>query len=102
MSELFSVSDGRYTIAHKIDDVMILETRQDVTPIIEANKIQVASATRKIDNVMTHVARIPYTVIDDLNQKKIMRGFMIEDERAFKQWLNDPDNRVWRTYPGSV
>jgi len=102
MSELFSVSDGRYTIAHKIDDVMILETRQDVTPIIEANKIQVAGATRKIDNVMTHVARIPYTVIDDLNQKKIMRGFMIEDERAFKQWLNDPDNRVWRTYPGSV
>jgi len=102
MSELFSVGDGRYTIAHKIDDVMILETRQDVTPIIEANKIQVASATRKIDNVMTHVARIPYTVIDDLNQTKIMRGFMIEDERAFKQWLNDPDHRVWRTYPGSV
>ena len=102
MSELFSVSDGRYTIAHKLDDVVILETHQDVTPIIEANKIQVASATRKIDNVMTHVARIPYTVIDDLNQKKIMRGFMIEDERAFKQWLNDPDNRVWRTYPGSV
>jgi len=51
---------------------------------------------------MTHVARIPFTVIDDLNKKKIMRGFMIEDERAFKQWLNDPDNRVWRTYPGSV
>jgi hypothetical protein len=102
MSELFSVSDGRYTIAHKLDDVVILETHQDVTPIIEANKIQVANATRKIDNVMTHVARIPYTVIDDLNQKKIMRGFMIEDERAFKQWLNDPDNRVWRTYPGSV
>ena len=102
MSELFSVSDGRYTIAHKLDDVVVLETRQDVTPIIEANKIQVSNATRKIDNVMTHVPRIPFTVIDDLNQKKIMRGLMIEDERAFKQWLNDPDNRVWRTYPGSV
>ena len=102
MSELFSVGEGRYTIAHKLDDVVVLETKQDVTHIIEANKIQVDNATRKIDNVMTHIARLPFTVIDELNKKKIMRGFAVQDGRAFKQWLNDADNRVWRTYPGSV
>jgi len=31
MSELFSVGEGRYTIAHKLDDVVVLETKQDVT-----------------------------------------------------------------------
>jgi hypothetical protein len=51
---------------------------------------------------MTHVARIPNTVIDVLNKMGIMRGFMVTDEKRFKAWLNDPDNRVWRTYPGSV
>lgn len=102
MPELFSVGDGRYTIAHKLDDVVVLETKQDVTDIIELNKIQVDNATRKIDNTMTHVARIPFTVIDDLNAKGIMQGFMVKDEKAFKRWLNNPDNRVWRTYPGSV
>lgn len=102
MSELFSVADGRYTIAHKQDDQVILETTQDVTNIIEWNKIQTNEATLKTDSVMTHVARIPFTVIDDLNKKGIMQGFMIKDSAAFKRWLNDPDNRVWRTYPGSV
>jgi hypothetical protein len=73
-----------------------------VSEIVEANKQQVNAATKKVDSVMTHVARIPNTVIDVLNKMGIMRGFMVTDEKRFKAWLNDPDNRVWRTYPGSV
>lgn len=102
MSELFSVADGRYTIAHKVDDQVVLETKQDVSHIIKWNKIQTNQATRKVDDVMTHVARIPFTVIDDLNAQGIMQGFVVKDSKRFKSWLNNPDNRVWRTYPGSI
>lgn len=102
MKELFSISDTRYTVATLQDDQIILTTKQDVTDIMEANKQQVNAATRKVDDVLTHIARIPNTVIDVLNKQGIMRGFMVTDEKRFKAWLNDPDNRVWRTYPGSV
>jgi hypothetical protein len=102
MKDLFSISDTRYTVATLQDDQVILTTKQDVSEIVEANKQQVNAATKKVDNVMTHIARIPDTVIDVLNKMGIMRGFMVTDEKRFKAWLNDPDNRVWRTYPGSV
>jgi hypothetical protein len=102
MKDLFSISDTRYTVATLQDDQVILTTKQDVSEIVEANKQQVNAATKKVDSVMTHVARIPNTVIDVLNKMGIMRGFMVTDEKRFKAWLNDPDNRVWRTYPGSV
>jgi hypothetical protein len=102
MKDLFSISDTRYTVATLQDDQVILTTKQDVSEIVEANKQQVNAATKKVDNVMTHIARIPDTVIDVLNKMGIMRGFIVTDEKRFKAWLNDPDNRVWRTYPGSV
>lgn len=102
MKDLFSISETRYTVATLQDDQVILTTKQDVSEIVEANKQQVNAATKKVDDVLTHVARIPNTVIDVLNKMGIMRGFMVTDEKRFKAWLNDPDNRVWRTYPGSV
>jgi hypothetical protein len=48
------------------------------------------------------VASIPLTVIDDLNAKGIMRGFAVVDEKKFKEFLNSPDNRFFRTRPGRV
>ena len=102
MKDLFNISETRYTVATLQDDQVILTTKQDVSEIVEANKQQVNAATKKVDDVLTHVARIPNTVIDVLNKMGIMRGFMVTDEKRFKAWLNDPDNRVWRTYPGSV
>jgi len=41
-------------------------------------------------------------VIDDLNHKGIMRGFAVLDEKRFKAWLNERDNRVFRTRTGVV
>lgn len=42
------------------------------------------------------------TVIDDLNHQGIMRGFAVLDEKRFKAWLNERDNRVFRTRTGVV
>lgn len=104
MKRLFSTDGTRQTIAHDDGDGgLILETKQDVSHIIEGNKKmfnEVTSLNKWGD--LTHVARLPLTVIDDLNRKKIMRGFAVIDETRFKAFLNDPDNRFFRTRPGRV
>ena len=54
-------------------------------------------------NELHHVARIPNAVIDDLNQKGIMKGFTIVDEAAFAQFLNGTElGQACRTYRGTV
>lgn len=100
--KLFSVEDGRYTVAHETDDGVILETRQDVSKIIEANKRQYNDSDGKFDEVITHVARLPLTVVDQLNRDKIMQGFTVIDQTRFKAFLNHPDNRFFRTHPGTI
>lgn len=106
MPKLFSTDPltGRYTVAHEDGEGgVILETKQDVSQIIEGNKKmfnEVTSVDKWGD--ITHVARLPLTVIDDLNRKGIMRGFAVVDETAFKAFLNHPDNRFFRTRPGKV
>ena len=86
------------------DGGIIIETKQDVTEIIEANKAQLEFDKERKGhlNELHHVARIPFTVIDVLNQRGIMKGFNVVDDVAFAQWLNDPENTVWRTYRGTV
>lgn len=106
MKKLLSAdaATGKYTVAHHDGDGgLILETKQDVSQIVEANKKmfnEVTSLNRWGD--LTHVARLPLAVIDDLNKKGIMRGFAVTDETAFKAFLNHPDNRFFRTRPGRV
>jgi hypothetical protein len=96
----------RHTKAHATDDGgVVLETVQDVSGIVEQNKTEFNSfdeRERWHDDVFNKIASIPLTVIDDLNHKGIMRGFHVLDEKAFKAWLNNPDNRFFRTRPGKV
>jgi hypothetical protein len=86
------------------DGGIIIETKQDVTEILDSN-----NHIREIDKArqgnlkeLHHVARIPFTVIDDLNKKGIMRGFVIVDDPAFARWLNDSDNAQWKVYRGNI
>ena len=92
------------TVFEDGDGGIVIETKQDVTEIIEANKAQLDFDKARTGhlNELHHVARIPFTVIDVLNQKGIMRGFHIVDDVGFARWLNDPDNTVWRTYRGTI
>ena len=85
---------------------IVIETRQDVSGIIEQNKKEYNSfdeRARWSDHLFGNkVASIPLTVIDDLNKLGIMRGFAVLDEKRFKAWLNNSDNRVFRTRTGVV
>ena len=85
---------------------IVIQTRQDVTDIVEQNKKEYNSydeRARWSDQLFGNkVASIPMTVIDDLNKVGIMRGLAILDEKRFAAWLNDPMNRAWRTRTGVV
>ena len=81
--------DGTYTI----------ETQADVEDIVDEAKT-LDRCFRPSDNWrgdMHKVATIPISVLMTPEMRKIIR-----DPKAFKRWLNDPDNRVFRTRPGRV
>jgi len=88
------------------DGGIIIETRQDVSEIIEQNKKEYNSFDERSkwsDELFGNkVASIPFTVIDELNKQGIMRGFSVLDEKRFRAWLNERDNRVFRTRTGVV
>ena len=82
---------------------LIIRTAQDVTAIVEQNKAQYnAGSVHDKWGDMTKVASLPFTIIDTLNRKGIMRGFAVIDEKEFRIFLNDPENRFFRTRPGKV
>ena len=90
---------------HNTDKGAVVEVAQDVSDIVEQNKQEYnnASTTWGSGDVFDNkIASIPFTVIDKLNQQGIMRGFHVLDMPKFKHWLNDPDNRFFRTKPGKV
>jgi hypothetical protein len=97
--------DYRQQIVHADGDGgIIIETKQDVTQILESNnQIREADKARLGHvNEFHHIARIPFTVIDDLNKRGVMRGFTIIDDVAFARWLNDSDNAQWKVYRGNI
>ncbi|MCM0043415.1 MAG: hypothetical protein NBV65_02160 [Burkholderiaceae bacterium] len=104
MSKLIFDDGIRKQVAHEDGEGgLVVETIQDVTSIVEANKAEYNATdygARWGD--FTKVASVPMTVIDDLNKKGIMQGFAVRDTVAFKRWLNDPENRFFRTRPGVV
>jgi hypothetical protein len=82
----------------EMEDKVVLSTEQDVTQIIEENKALqnlVTSIDRWGD--MRRVAQVPLSLYLDLYKKGITR-----DAKTFSRWLNDPDNRFFRTSPGVI
>jgi hypothetical protein len=52
---------------------------------------------------MTKVASIPLIVVQQLAKKGIMnQAGGIKDKVRFRKWLNDPDNRFFKTYNGTI
>jgi|TARA_R110002124_G_scaffold272597_1_gene441799 hypothetical protein len=77
-----------------------LETQQDVTAVIEGTK----GAFNPVDERapwkgdVLKVASVPMVIYHQL--AKISNNF--KDQRVIRKWLNDKDNRVFRTRPGRV
>lgn len=79
-------------------DKFVIETTQDVTAIINQNK----RALNEVDRHQPYgewskVASLPLSVYWDLKKQGI-----VDDKKAFNKWLNDPDNRYYRTRVGKI
>jgi hypothetical protein len=84
------------------NDSFTIETQQDVTDLVEDNKYEFNlhdGMNSRWKGDLHRVAQIPLSVYYDLKR----RGMLPEqDAKAFSRWMNDPDNRVFRTRPGRV
>ena len=86
------------------DGGIIIETKQDVTDILKAVEQIRDEDKARIGhlNEFHHVGKIPFTVIDEMNKKGIMRGFAILDEAEFAKWMNSQEGQTWKTYRGTL
>lgn len=87
---------------------VIVESKVDLTDFIEHNKAQYNQNSGRtgwsgeLYDPKNKIASIPTVIVDELNKKGIMRGYHVIDVPAFRRWLNDPDNVVFRTRGGIV
>jgi len=106
MPKIFSQDLDTQTVQIAHDDGeggLIIETRQNVTPFLEQNKASYAQIDERARwGEFTKIASIPFAVIQELNKKGILKGFHIVDQKAMKAWVNDPENRFFRTRPGRI
>ena len=86
------------------NDEITIKQSQEVTDLMEANKAEYNAADTKWSDSLfgNKVASIPFTAVDKLNKQGIMQGFKVLDQKRFFAWLNDPDNRFFRTKPGTL
>jgi hypothetical protein len=96
---------GKTTYLHDAENgKMIIESQQNVDGLIEANKRQANEWEygKLIGNTQAHhqkVAEIPSIIYMQLREKY---GDMRDNPKAWKRWLNDPENRFFRTSGGSL
>ena len=76
------------------DDKTIYHTAQNVRPVIEH-----ARALRELEPGKTfrHAAEIPKVIWN-----KALREGWHNDPKAWKRWLNDPDNKAFRVWQGRI
>lgn len=84
--------------ADEENDQLHIESKQDATDIIEANKLFYNSTDERARyRDLDRVASIPMNLYFDL-----WRQGIVQDNKRFMKWLDDPENRFFRTRPGSL
>ena len=89
--------DNDHGIVDYVDESGVISRAQDVTDLIEANKQeQLADRFKgfRIAPTFRRVASIPVAVFDIAKAQGID---LLNDPDALKRFLNDPQNRAFRT-----
>ncbi len=103
MKRILSSAPGKVTTWETHGDETHVVTRQEINPILENNK-RAANDWEKggYQTGSKHhhqVADIPVAVYFDLVKKL---GDPKHNLAAWKRWLNDPENRFFRTTAGKI
>lgn len=87
-----------------LEDRLYIKRTQDVEPIIEANKAQYNNSDKRHrSETMNHVARIPMIMIEKwARDHGIKFEEVLNNDELMRRFLNDPDNRFFRTKPGTI
>jgi hypothetical protein len=76
-----------------VTEKFTITDRQEVQDLMDINKSIRNDGYRKNRNtMMRRVGSVPLNIYMDLKAKGI-----IDDRKKLAAWLNDPDNRAWRT-----
>lgn len=91
-------------IAHEHGDGSgVLQTQQDVTDVVENNKMNYNERHgERFQDFTTHVARIPTGIYYELIRTGVIDEKNDPEGTRLKAWLNDPDNKAWRSRPGKI
>lgn len=85
-------------------DGFTIESVQDVEPLVELNKAlwnNTEKHTKYGD--LTRIASTPPIIVMELAKQGILSpAGKILDHKRYRAWLNDSDNRVFRTRAGKV
>ena len=80
-------------------DEAVIETIMDVSGVVADNQQKFNQFDERANwkGDMHHVASIPMALF-----YKMKAEGKLDDQAYMKRWLNDPDNRAFRTRPGEV
>lgn len=97
MARLFNLDPATGTVERfhwrPSTEEFVIEDRQNVDAILDQNHaLKTSDARHKRSSLMRRVAAIPLNIYYDLLARGIKPG-----TAAFDKWLDDPDNRAWRT-----
>ena len=82
----------------KQDDTFVIDHVQDTTAVLDANKAEANQRGGRYGDGLVHkVASIPLVVWQDLERRGIAG-----DDKALKRWLDDPENRFFKTRHGRL
>ncbi|KKL93912.1 hypothetical protein LCGC14_1869940 [marine sediment metagenome] len=96
----FDPATATHSLWHEDHDgTIVVETEQDVEAVIEDAKIRYNMHDERspFKGDLHRVASIPMTILMELYKWGIM-----DESKRFAAWLNERDNRVFRTRPGRV
>jgi hypothetical protein len=99
---IFDVNEVGTTYYEENDKEINLTKRQDTSPILERNKMEAREGmNNKADGVLGRkVASIPLVVWQ--NWIKETNGAIQKDPALLAKYLNDPDNKYFRTHNSRV
>ena len=100
MKTIFDKDETSVTTFEESDGKITLTKHMDAQPIIDANRRDYNNWNTKSDHSkdgLRHVARIPHTIWS--NWMKETNGAIEHDQQLLYKYLNDSDNKYFRTNP---